>query len=87
MSTIPAREIKRRGISAVDDELKQGPVQVIQHDEPRYVVMSTEQYRELMAEREEAMLLRIQDARADVEAGRFKRMSAQALIDEALEDE
>ena len=87
MTTIPAREIKRRGISAVDDDLKQGPVQIIQHDEPRYVVMSTEQYRELQAEREEAMLLRIQAARADAEAGRFTRMSAQALMEEALEDE
>ncbi len=87
MTTIPAREIKRRGISAVDDELKQGPVQVIQHDEPRYVVLSMEQYRELQAEREEAMLLRIQAARADVEAGRFKRMSAQELMGEALEEE
>ena len=87
MPTIPAREIKRRGISAVDDDLEQGPVQVIQHDEPRYVVMSTEQYRELQAEREEAMLIRIQAARADLEAGRFQRMSAQALMKEALEDE
>ncbi len=87
MTTIPAREIKRRGISAVDDDLKQGPVQVIQHDEPHYVVMSTEQYRELQAERHEAMLFRIQVAQADVEAGRFKRMNAQELIDEALEEE
>lgn len=87
MVTIPAREIKRRGISAVDEDLKQGPVQVIQHDEPRYIVMSTDQYRELKAEREEAMLLRIQAAGADLEAGRFKHMRAEALMDEALDEE
>ena len=41
MSTIPAREIKRRGISAVDDGLRSGPVQVIQHDEVRYIVLNS----------------------------------------------
>ena len=29
MKTISAQEIKRRGISAVDEELKEGPVHVI----------------------------------------------------------
>jgi hypothetical protein len=29
MRTIPAREIKRRGISAVDEQLEEGPVHVI----------------------------------------------------------
>ncbi len=60
MNTIPAREIKRRGIGAVDQDLEQGPVQVIQHDEPRYVIMSTAQYEELQAERDEALMARIQ---------------------------
>ncbi len=87
MNTIPAREIKRRGIGAVDQDLEQGPVQVIQHDEPRYVIMSTAQYEELQAERDEALMARIQAARADLEAGRFQRMSARELMDAAREDE
>lgn len=87
MMTIPAREIKRCGISVVDEALERGPVQVVQHDEPRYVVMTTEQYRELQADREEALLLRIKAARGDLEAGRFQRMSARSLMDEALEEE
>ena len=71
MNTIPAREIKRRGIGAVDQDLEQGPVQVIQHDEPRYVIMSTAQYEELQAERDEALMARIQAARADLKQAAF----------------
>jgi hypothetical protein len=50
MRSIPAREIKRRGISAVDEQLKQGPVYVIKNDEPKYVVLTQEQCRELLEE-------------------------------------
>lgn len=85
MSTIPAREIKRRGISAVDDELRSGPVQVIQHDEVRYVVLNPEQYQELKEAYEEAMLARVRAAQDEVAAGQFQRMTAQELIDELAE--
>jgi PHD/YefM family antitoxin component YafN of YafNO toxin-antitoxin module len=44
MRSIPAREIKRRGISAVDEQLKDGPVYIIKNDEPSYVVLSRAQY-------------------------------------------
>ena len=37
-NTITANEIKRRGISAVDDALLKGPVHVIQRNRPRYVI-------------------------------------------------
>jgi prevent-host-death family protein len=47
MKAIPAQEIKRRGISAVDELLRDGPVEVIKHNRPRYVVMSVEDYRRL----------------------------------------
>lgn len=46
-STITAKEIKRRGISAVDEALRQGPVHVIQRNRPRYVILSEEDYRRL----------------------------------------
>jgi PHD/YefM family antitoxin component YafN of YafNO toxin-antitoxin module len=48
MRSIPAREIKRRGISAVDEQLKDGPVYIIKNDEPSYVVLSNEQYERLI---------------------------------------
>ena len=46
-STITAKEIKRRGISAVDEALRQGPVHVIQRNRPRYVILSEEDYQRL----------------------------------------
>jgi len=85
VSTVPAREIKRRGISAVDDELRSGPVWIIQHDEPRYVVLNPEQYEELRAGYEEALIARVRTAQAEVAAGQFERMTAQDLIDELAE--
>ena len=49
-STIPAQEIKRRGITAVDEALKAGPVHVVSRNQPRYVILSEEQYRELVGD-------------------------------------
>lgn len=82
MRTIPAREIKRRGISAVDEQLVKGPVHVIKNDEPRYVVMSEAHYAELVEGYREAFLAGIRESLADVEAGRVRRGTAQDLIDE-----
>lgn len=87
MRTIPAREIKRRGIGAVDDALTEGPVYVIRNDRPAYVVMDEAYYRELLEARDEAYLARIRAAMDDVESGRTRRTTASALIDElGLED-
>ena len=46
---ISAQEIKRRGISAVDQALKKGPVHVIQRNRPRYVILSEESFQRLTA--------------------------------------
>ena len=51
MKTIAAQEIKRRGISAVDELLQEGPVQIIKQNRPRYVVLGIEAYLELVAGR------------------------------------
>jgi PHD/YefM family antitoxin component YafN of YafNO toxin-antitoxin module len=80
--TIPAREIKRRGIGAVDEALKEGPVHVIKNDEPRYVIMAEEQYRELVDTYEESYVSRIKAGLEDVAAGRVRQVTAQQLIDE-----
>jgi len=80
--TVPAREIKRRGIGAVDEALTEGPVHVIKDDQPAYVVMSENQYKELMDDQHEAHVARLRVALDDVEAGRVRKVSAQTLIDE-----
>ena len=46
-NTISAQEIKRRGISAVDEALRLGPVHVIQRNRPRYVILSEDEYQRL----------------------------------------
>ncbi|HYW77877.1 MAG TPA: type II toxin-antitoxin system Phd/YefM family antitoxin [Gammaproteobacteria bacterium] len=51
--TISAQEIKRHGISAVDEALRHGPVHVIRRNRPSYVILSEAHYQRL-AERGEA---------------------------------
>ena len=85
MRSIPAREIKRRGISAVDEQLKQGPVYVIKNDEPKYVVLTQEQYEELLEE-DQPLMERVQESLEDYEAGRFRSVTAEELIRELDED-
>ena len=51
MNTISAQEIKRRGISALDELLKDGPVLVIKNNRPTYVVMSEKDYARLIEQR------------------------------------
>jgi PHD/YefM family antitoxin component YafN of YafNO toxin-antitoxin module len=51
MNTIAAQEIKRRGVSALDELLKHGPVRVIKNNRPRYVVLREEDYVRLTERR------------------------------------
>ncbi|HEX5504288.1 MAG TPA: hypothetical protein VFW96_16805 [Thermomicrobiales bacterium] len=87
MRTIPAQEIKRRGIGAVDELLAEGPVHVISHNRPRYVVMDAEHYRELLEDQETAYVTRVKAALAEVAAGQVRRFETvadlMAAIDEA----
>jgi hypothetical protein len=39
MNSISAQEIDRRGMSAVDEALQDGPVHIIKNDHPSYVVL------------------------------------------------
>lgn len=87
MNTIAAQDIKRRGISAVDEALKKGPVHVVKNNQPRYVVLSEKRYRELIEAEDEAYIARVRASLEDVKAGRVKRGTAEDLIKElGLED-
>jgi len=46
-NVISAQELKRRGIGAVDDALRDGPVHVIRRNRPSYVILSEAQYQRL----------------------------------------
>ena len=87
MRTIAAREIKRRGIAAVEEALKEGPVHIIKNDRPRFVVLDEEDYRELLEAQEQAYVARVKASLEDVKSGRVRRVTAKKLIDEiGLED-
>ena len=80
MNLIPAQEIKRRGISAVDQLLENGPVHIVKHNAPAYVVMTEEYYQELFAIQEAAYLNRIQESLAEYKSGKVKKGSADDLL-------
>ncbi len=82
MQTIPAREIKRRGISAVDDLVKHGPVHVIKDDRPAYVILDEAHFHELLEAQEETFRARLRASVEDLQEGRIQRSSAQQVIDE-----
>lgn len=76
MNTIPAQDIKRRGISAVDKALAKGPVHIIKNNRPQYVVLSEERYRELLEYQKDAYLARLEASLEDVRAGRVHRFES-----------
>jgi len=84
MSMVPVQEIKRRGISAIDADLENGPVHLIKNNRPEYVVMSAKDYQELMSDLAEA---RLAASKADLGAGRVRRGTATQLMKELMSDE
>lgn len=72
MNAIPAQEIKRRGIGAVDELLTKGDLHVIRNNRPQYVVLSEERYQELIAAEKEAYYGRVRASLEDVKSGRVK---------------
>ena len=73
MNSIPAQEIRRRGISAVDEALRQGPVHIIKNNRPQYVVMTEERFQTLLEAQEIAALDNLQASLDDLKAGRVTR--------------
>jgi PHD/YefM family antitoxin component YafN of YafNO toxin-antitoxin module len=89
MNTVPAGEIKRRGMAAVDDLIAKGDLHVIRDNRPQYVVLSEERYQELLEAQDEAAEARLRASLEDLKAGRVRRFaSAEELIRAlSLEDE
>jgi len=82
VNTIPALEIKRRGISIVDEQIELGPVHVIKNNRPQYVVMSEDRYQSMMEDMNEAWELRIKASLEEAVAGQTRQGTADALIRE-----
>ncbi|GJQ59012.1 MAG: prevent-host-death protein [Candidatus Scalindua sp. AMX11] len=87
MRAIAAQDIKRRGIAAVDEALKEGPVHVIKNNRPQYVVISEERYQELLEAEDEAYMARIKASLEDVVAGRVRKFKSADELLKALDQE
>ncbi len=46
-NTITAAEIKRRGMAAIEEGLRRGPVHIIKRNRPAAVVLSEDEYQRL----------------------------------------
>ena len=73
MNSIPAQEIKRRGIAAVDEALRQGPVHIIKNNRPQYVVLTEERFQELLEIQASAVRENLRASLEDLKAGRVNR--------------
>lgn len=81
MRTIPAKEIKRRGISAVDALLAEGsPVYVIRNDRPDYVILDLATYEEMLEQAREGFLAGVRRSRAEEREGEARSVTADEMI-------
>lgn len=85
MNAIPAQEIKRRGIAAVDDLIETGDVHIIKNNQPQYVVLSEARYQELIEAQNEAYAARVRVSLEDLKAGRVRRFASAEELLNALE--
>ncbi|MCX5809642.1 MAG: prevent-host-death protein [Proteobacteria bacterium] len=86
MNTIAAQEIKRRGITAADEKLKEGPVYVIKNNKPQYVILSEDRYNQLVAAQSDVYMTRVRMSLEDVRAGRVKKFKNAAELLKAIEE-
>ena len=87
MNTIPAQEIKRRGISILDSVLAKGPVHIIKNNQPQYVVLTEKRYQELTEAEDEAYLVRVKSSLEDVKVGRTTRHKDVDELIKAIEED
>ncbi len=73
MNSIPAQEIKRRGISAVDEALRDGPVHIIKNNRPHCVVLTEERFQELLEAQQDVARESLRASLEDMKAGRVNR--------------
>lgn len=87
MNTIPAQEIKRRGIAAVDEVIAKGDLHLIRNNQPQYVVVSEARYQDLISAEQEAHVARVRAALEDVKAGKVVKFTTTEDLLKALDAE
>ena len=84
MITMPAQDVKRRGIGAVDKLIAKEPVHIVKNNRPMYVVLREEDYQTMM---EDLTLARIESSEADISASRIRKGNTAELMQELDEAE
>ena len=77
MHTMPAQVVKRRGMSALNEQLKSGPVWVISNNTPKYVVLFADDFRRMQ---HEAFVEECLSSDADYRAGRVRKGTVDELM-------
>jgi len=49
-NTLSAAELKRRGMAAIEDRLRHGPIHLVKRNKPAAVVLSEDEYRRLIGQ-------------------------------------
>lgn len=75
--TMPAQEIKRHGMSVMNEQLASGPVWVITNNVPKYVVMFADDFRRM---RHEAFVEGCLQSEAEYKAGLGQRTTVEELM-------
>lgn len=84
MNTLTANELKTKGVSAVEARLKTDEEVIISvRGQDRYVVMDIEKYTKF---REYELAVALQEAKADVEAGRYTTESVADHMKRVIDD-
>ena len=81
-ATMPAQEIKRRGMSVLNADLANGPVYVISNNTPKYVVMLAEDFKRM---RHEAFVRQCREAMAEYRAGNYKSGTVEDLMADIMD--
>ena len=87
MNIIPAQEVKRCGISAVDEALERGPVHIIKNNRPQYVVLTEEHFQAMLEVEQNAAIEQIRTSLDDLQAGRTSRYSNVDSLMQQLESD
>ncbi|MBK7782050.1 MAG: prevent-host-death protein [Ardenticatenia bacterium] len=85
MNTLPAQELKRRGLAAVDDAIARGDLHLIRKRRPHYVVLSADRYQSLLEAQDEAYLARMHASLQDLQTGRVHRFSSTEALLQVLD--
>ena len=77
IATMPAQIVKRRGMSALNEQLKDGPVWIIANNTPKYVVLFADDFRRM---RHEAFVEGCLQSDAENRAGLAKPATVEELM-------